>query len=401
MSPRRNIGTGSLFCHPGCKRWIIQYYVDGRRIRESTGLESKRKAQDLLNERLAQVSRGELVPRERRPVRIQDLYDALEEHTKVNRPKSLKDLRGRWRHLRLVFGFVFASKLTTDSITRYARMRQEEGAANATINRELAVLRRALNLGRRSTPPKLREVPYVPMLKENNVRRGFVEDDEFSRLAAEANELWLRTFLELAFTYGWRRGELLGLRVRQVNIGSRTIRLDVGTTKNREGREVAMTTKVEELLREAIAGKSPDDFVFTRKNGKVVRDFRDSWQRLCERAGLGGFVCKICQRATTGGRKCAECGTGKTTYQGLIVHDLRRSAARALRAAGVPESVIMAAGGWKTPAMFRRYAIVSSADQRAAVEKLEQARAANSPKIALISQKPSFSQASKSTAKVQ
>jgi hypothetical protein len=46
----------------------------------------------------------------------------------------------------------------------------------------------------------------------------------------------------------------------------------------------------------------------------------------------------------------------------------------------------MAAGGWKTPAMFRRYAIVSSADHRAAIEKLEQARAANSPKTALISE---------------
>jgi hypothetical protein len=39
----------------------------------------------------------------------------------------------------------------------------------------------------------------------------------------------------------------------------------------------------------------------------------------------------------------------------------------------------MAIGGWKTPAMFRRYAIVSTADQRAAVEKLERARAENSP----------------------
>lgn len=54
---------------------------------------------------------------------------------------------------------------------------------------------------------------------------------------------------------------------------------------------------------------------------------------------------------------------------------MRRSAAKALRAAGVAESVIMQAGGWKTAAMFRRYAIVSSADQRAAVEMLERARA--------------------------
>ena len=48
--------------------------------------------------------------------------------------------------------------------------------------------------------------------------------------------------------------------------------------------------------------------------------------------------------------------------------NLRRSAAQALRLAGLPERVIMAAGGWKTPAMFRRYPIVSASDQRAAVE---------------------------------
>jgi hypothetical protein len=53
---------------------------------------------------------------------------------------------------------------------------------------------------------------------------------------------------------------------------------------------------------------------------------------------------------------------------------MRRSAAKALRAAGVPESVVMAMGGWKTAAMFRRYAIVSTADQRAAVAMLERAR---------------------------
>jgi hypothetical protein len=86
---------------------------------------------------------------------------------------------------------------------------------------------------------------------------------------------------------------------------------------------------------------------------------------------------------------------------GLIVHDLRRSAAKALRAAGVPESVIMAGGAWKTPAMFRRYAIVSRVDQRAAMEQLERARAANSPKRALISQKTRFSQTPGSTIKMR
>lgn len=61
----------------------------------------------------------------------------------------------------------------------------------------------------------------------------------------------------------------------------------------------------------------------------------------------------------------------------------------------------MAAGGWKTATMFRRYGIVSSADQRAAMERLERARAENSPKIALISGKTASRGAHDPNAKVQ
>jgi integrase len=230
----------------------------------------------------------------------------------------------------------------------------------------------------------VRVVPYIPMLRETNVRRGFVEDADFEKLAGEASELWLRVFLEMGYSYGWRKSELLGLRVRQLNFEHRTIRLDAGTTKNHEGREVTMTAKVEELLRIAATRKRPDDFVLTRVDGKAVKDFRRAWQNLCVRAGLGSFVCAGCDRPATA-KKC-ECGNRKRKYRGLVRHDLRRSAAKALRRAGVPESVIMAMGGWKTPAMFRRYAIVSSADQRAAVEMLEQAREAVSPRSAPFSE---------------
>jgi integrase len=243
-----------------------------------------------------------------------------------------------------------AVNLTTDDVRAYILLRKQQGAANATVNRELSALKRMLNFGRQSTPPKIRFVPYIPMLKENNVRIGFVEHQAFARLAAQASEPWLRTFLELAYSYGWRRAELLGLRVRHVNLPERIIRLDVGTTKNGDGREVSMTTRVYELVQQAVAGKAAKDFLLTRNNGKPIKDFRRAWRDLTVRAGLSG----------------------------LMVHDLRRSAARALRAAGVAESVVMAIGGWKTAAMFRRYAIVSTADQRAAMDKLEEARK-NSP----------------------
>lgn len=47
---------------------------------------------------------------------------------------------------------------------------------------------------------------------------------------------------------------------------------------------------------------------------------------------------------------------------GLRFHDLRRSAARNLRRAGVSAHTIMKMAGWKTGAMFARYDIVDETD---------------------------------------
>ena len=62
------------------------------------------------------------------------------------------------------------------------------------------------------------------------------------------SELWFRALVECGRTHGWRIGEFLDLRVKQVNLLNRTIRLEPGTTKNRERREVTMTKAVYELL---------------------------------------------------------------------------------------------------------------------------------------------------------
>ncbi len=378
---RRQRGSGSIFRKPPSKNWTLQFYKDGRRIREATGTTDWAEAAKILRQRLHEIDQNKYVERKGKPVRIEELYAALKEDTDLKRSRASGDLEGRWKHLKPVFAALRAESLTTDEVRHYTRRRQEEGAANATVNRELACLKRMFNFGREDTPPKVRVVPYIPMLGENNVRRGFVEDADYSRLAAAASEPWMRTVLELGYSYGWRKGELLGLRVRQVDLRARTIRLDVGSTKNGEGREVVMTAKVEELLHMAVAGKAADDFVLTRKSsGRPVRDLRAAWRGVCIRAGLGAMVCRACEKPTSK-NKC-ECGGRGRKYRGLIVHDLRRSGAKALRAAGVPESVIMEIGGWRTASMFRRYAIVSPEDRRMAVEKLERARAENAERRA-------------------
>ena len=116
-----------------------------------------------------------------------------------------------------------------------------------------------------------------------------------------------------------------------------------------------MTTKVRELLAECAKGKKRDDALFTRKwkDGSLhpVRNFRKAWRNRCEAAGVPG----------------------------LLVHDMRRTAARSLRRAGVAEGIIMKIGGWKTRSVFERYNIVDQADIRESLQKLEAAQ--NSHKV--------------------
>jgi hypothetical protein len=82
-------------------------------------------------------------------------------------------------HLRPVFALRRAMQVSTADVSAYIVARQEVEAANATINRELAALKRAYSLATQATRPKLYERPYIPMLKEDNVRKGFFERAQY------------------------------------------------------------------------------------------------------------------------------------------------------------------------------------------------------------------------------
>ena len=193
-------------------------------------------------------------------------------------------------HLKPFFGVLRAVEITSQLVAHYIDDRQHEGAENATINRELAALKRMFNLARQSTPPKVNAVPYIAMLREDNIRTGFLESKQHDSLAAETGKigLWMRAMFEMGYTYGWRHEELLALLVRQVSLSAGTIRLEPGTTKNEQGREVSMTLPIKSLLAQCGHGKCPEDRVFTREDGKPVRDFRGAWASACKAAKVPG-----------------------------------------------------------------------------------------------------------------
>jgi integrase len=346
ISGGRQRGTGSVYRQPGSRNLWIKYYKNGRAFRESTHTGDRRKAEQKLKQRLAEIATGQFIGLRVERILVSDLADDFLRDYRINGRKSLDDAESRWNlHLKPYFGMFKVVEISSDLVARYVDKRQQQKAKNGTINRELAVLKRMFSLGQKATPPKVLRRPAFPTLQENNVRKGFLEDAESRKLIASNPELWFRCLVELGRTYGWRVGELLGLRVRHVDLLQRTIRLEPGTTKNRDGRQVTMTTPVYELLEQCVHGKAPDAHVITRANGRPVRDFRGAWASACESAGVPG----------------------------LLFHDLRRTAARNLRRAGVAEGVIMKIGGWRTRSVFERYAIVSQQDIADAMCKLEKA----------------------------
>lgn len=107
--------------------------------------------------------------------------------------------------------------------------------SDSTVNRTLALLRRAFHLGAEATPPKVIIIPKFPMVSENNVRTGFLEHEDYRALLLEL-PAELKPLLVIGYHVGCRLGELLSLKWLQVDLAAEQIRLHQGETKNNEGR---------------------------------------------------------------------------------------------------------------------------------------------------------------------
>jgi integrase len=171
------------------------------------------------------------------------------------------------------FGKVRAARLSTDLMDRYREKRTGEGYSDATVNRELSIMRTAFHNGRKRTPPKINVVPYFPMVKETTVRKGFLTDAQYSTLRDELQGE-LKSLFVCGYITGIRKGELLDIRWPQVDFESGIIALEPDETKNREGRSVQILEgDMCELLLEAKrardAGWPESPWVFNRGGRQI------------------------------------------------------------------------------------------------------------------------------------
>jgi integrase len=396
---KRQRGTGSIFLQPRSSIWWYQIWVNGKRERGSTGCRSKREADSFIRRKLAEYSVGLSSP-ETQKVTVKELVEDALLRNKNNGNKTVADDESRWKkHLEPFFGHLRATQVSSDLIDRYINKRKSDqtrsktAPENGTINRELALLKSAFNHATEQTPPKVRFVPHFNMLEENNVRRGFLQDEQYLRLSRECavEGIWLAGLFETAYAYGWREDELLGLRVGQLDLLGKII--DLGETKNGDQRMIHMTEHVFQCLVRCVAGKKSDDFVFTRDDGSRIKDFRQAWWNACIRAGLGRFECRDCGSNVSEGRKCTTCESKKKAkYIGLKFHDLRRTGIRNMSREGIPEKVGMLISGHKTDSVYRRYNIVDMEVLKTATTKIEEhqrkiVEAENSHRTAIVSTK--------------
>jgi len=341
---------GSLY-RRGNIFWM-KYYVNGRAVRESTGKEKEKEAEQVMKVREGRAAAGlPALPRADK-IRYDEAAADLRRHYGTTGSRNMVEAEKRLNHLDAFFRGQWLVGIGGSEATTYVAQRQAKGVANGTINRELAVLTKMLRLAYENR--KLLRMPVIRKLKEAAPRQGFFEREHFLAVRQHLPED-LQVAATIAYTFGWRtQSEVLTLERRQLDLKAGTLRLDPGTTKNDDGRVVYLTPELKALLAnqlervEQLAKQTGKiiPYVFphlaSRHRGKRRTDYRKAWVSACRKAGVPG----------------------------MLRHDCRRTAVRNMVNAGVPERVAMTVTGHKTRAVFDRYHIVSPGDLQDVARRL-------------------------------
>jgi integrase len=325
--------------------WWVSYRTPEGWKDESSRSAHKVDAQRLLRDRNGSVDRGTHHGRwsfaEAKKAALLDY--------KTNGRRSIDVFERRIvKHLEPVFGEMQLAEITTTAIREFQSARQEAGASNAEINRELDALSKMFRLAIQDG--RIFAKPAIPKLKEPAARKHFVTDAEYLAVY-HALEPHMRGIWQFLFLTGWRSTEALTLRWEHV--GEAEIRFTGQTKADEPARTIAITPQLKALFesQRALQRGVSTPWVFSFVRGRKMAGRPISYN---------GF---------NKARKAAV-RSNPSLRPDLIAHDNRRTAADRMVRVGIDEGTAMRMGGWKTPSVFRRYAITSAPTLQAAAAKL-------------------------------
>lgn len=243
------------------------------------------------------------------------------------------------------------STLHAADVRAYIDQRRSAGRGTGTINRELGLLSSVINYARREWSWEIPNPVHGRRLREPEGRVRWISRAEAVALLRAA-ELQKRAphlvdFVRLALHTGCRRGELLGLEWRRVDLQAGLIHLGAEHTKSKRRHSVPMNAEARAAIMNRLrfrAQHCPDSrWVFCRRNGTRIAAVKRSYATACKDAGIEDFH----------------------------VHDLRHTCAAWLVSAGVPLSEVRDLLGHSSVVMTERYAHLAPENGRAAVMRLE------------------------------
>lgn len=318
-----------LYRRPQGKVWWMNFMYHGRQVRRSTGTADRRLAEKVLGKVGSQIVEGRFFETLEETTRtFEELMERyLSEHAaKKSQPRHY---RGYANSLTAFFGGRTLAEITPKLIVEYKNSRYAAGLKPASINRELASLKKAFNLAVREWEwCRDNPVSRVSMERENNQRDRWLSVEEETRLL-QACAPWLHDLVIFALHTGMRMGEILELTWRGVDVSRRTVM--VFRSKNGERRTIPVNQTVLTVLKEKAKVRSlKTDVIFC---SKVFTPIESGHLRRSFRLALS-----------------------KAKIEDFHFHDVRHTFATRLVQAGVDIYKVQRLLGHKSPTMTQRYA---------------------------------------------
>ncbi len=266
--------------------WYYRFQYNGRRYCEVGGT-TKTEAIRAQEKRRAEVLSGDSDFTKTKDITIAEFSEKFlqrrEDHASHNRDVILVN------HLVRRFKGRMLSSIYCEDVEDYKSWRKAQEVSNATVNRELACLKRMYNLGIKWGNAKRNPVVGVDFLKEPPGRTRFLSIDESQNLIACCID-HLKPIVMTALNTGMRLEEILSLTWTQVHIEAVIDPyLEILKTKNNKARFVPLNNDMVELLRELKSNNTDSRYVFKGTRSGRLHSVRNIFETALKRAGILDF----------------------------------------------------------------------------------------------------------------